>query len=429
MRIHVEGYGCSMNLAETEMIRGHAKENGASIGSVSDSDFLVVNTCAVKEQTEFKMLGRIRKLNQAAEKNGSQLIVFGCLPKVSPHLIEGISPNIIQMGPDLEKLSQVLGIKEAPFSPSINALRDNPNVTIMPINRGCTNFCTFCGTKFARGNVNSFPIEHLKRRFVSSLPDSREFWLTSQDTGAYGLDIGTSLPELLRGLLLVQGEYRIRIGMMNPHHLRRIYDSLVPLFSDGRVYRFLHVPLQAGSNRILALMRRGYTVEQYYELIGDLRRDVPDITIATDVIAGFPTETEAEFSETLKAIKETSPDIVNISRFGARPGTIAASMDGQLHGRIKKERSRRLASLCRAISFRQNGRMLGKTERVFVSEEGVKGRFMGRSSNYKPVIISEDLRGKFADVEITSVFPTYLEAKVISAEREKPVLRGLLAAK
>lgn len=413
MKIHVEGYGCSMNMAETEEIKGHSISNNFSISNESEADFLVINTCAVKEQTELKMLKRIKKLNEIAEKNNKQLIVFGCLPKINPGLIESVSSNIIQIGPDLEKLSQVLGIKEEEFSPSINQVKENDFVTIIPINNGCTSFCSFCGTKFARGNLKSYDANKLKKKFINSLGESKEFWITSQDTGAYGLDTKTSLPELLKSFLEVKEDFRIRIGMMNPQHLKRIYSELVPLFKDKRLYKFLHIPLQSGSDRILKLMKRGYKAEQYKELIKNLKKDVLGITIATDVIVGFPTETEDNFLETMNIVKETKPDITNISRFGARPGTEAAKMKGQLHSRDKKEMSRRLTSLCRLISFQQNKRMIGKKERIYVSEIGERGCFMGRTSNYKAFIVDEDLRGLFVDVTVKEAFPSYLEGSIL----------------
>ncbi|MBI4210533.1 MAG: tRNA (N(6)-L-threonylcarbamoyladenosine(37)-C(2))-methylthiotransferase [Candidatus Diapherotrites archaeon] len=423
MKIYVEGYGCSMNLAETESVLGHAAKNGFEISAKpEDADFLVINTCAVKEQTEFRMLSRIKRLGEIADANGSQLVVFGCLPKVNRKLVESVARNAIQMGPDLEALSAVLGISGEQFSPSIEPLRSNPFVSIIPICSGCTNYCTFCGTKLARGNIRSYPIHQIRRRIESELPGIREFWLTGQDTGAYGLDSKSSLPELLASLLEIEGDFRIRIGMMNPHHLGRIYHRLVPLFSDTRLYRFIHMPLQAGSDRILKLMRRGYTVSRYREMEEMLRRDVPGITIATDIIVGFPGETEKEFLETLSVVKETAPDITNISRFGVRPGTLAAGMPGRLSGSGKKSRSRRLFPVCRFVSLQRNKPMLGVRERIYVSEKGVRGGFMGRSSNYKPVIINEDCRGSFVEVEVTAVTATYLEGRAIQPQFSGQVL-------
>lgn len=428
MKIFVEGYGCSMNIAETESIIGHAVENDYSQTlNPKDADFLVINTCAVKEQTETNMLRRISELKKISEQNNSQLIVFGCLPEVSRHRIKSLAGDIICIGPDLRKLSQVLGIREEEFSPSINASSYNPNICIIPINSGCTNFCTFCGTKLARGNVRSYSPDKIKERFEKALNHSKEFWLTSQDTGAYGLDINYSLPSLLKDLLSLDGDFRIRIGMMNPHHLRRIYSELIPLFGDGRIYNFLHVPFQSGSDAILKKMRRGYTVKQYEQLISDLKRDVPDITIATDVIVGFPSETEGDFSGTVSVLRNTVPDVVNISRFGPRPNTVAFSMSGQISGKVKKERSRKLTSLCRTFSFMQNEKMLGRKEKIFISEAGYKGGFLGRTSNYKPVIIESDFLGKFVDVVIEDAYPTYLKGRAVGGQEksEELILRGI----
>ncbi len=415
MRLYVEGHGCSMAQAETGAIKGHALASGFHLSEAKDADFLVINTCAVKEKTEFKMLRRIRALSKIASENNSRLIVFGCLPKVNPSIIDEVAPGVIMVGPDLEGLSRALGIKEERFSPLVPQVRPNANVEIMPIASGCTNFCTFCGTKLARGNIRSHSPAQLRARLESSLRDTREFWLTGQDTGAYGLDNGSSLPELLSELLSVEGEFRVRIGMMNPHHLRRIYTELVPLFRDRRLYRFLHIPVQAGSDRVLSLMRRGYTSTQFIALVSRLREDVPGITIATDIIVGFPSETEKEFGETMALIREVEPDVVNISRFGARLGTKAAAMEGQLPGSVLKERSRKLTSLCREISMRQNARMMGKTEIAFFSEVGPKGNFVGRTSNYKPIVVGENLLGKFAEVEVLAAFPTYLHGTVAAS--------------
>jgi len=171
---HLEGYGCSMNRADTEAIRGFLCANGLAQAPLSKADCIIINTCAVKEQTEKNMLNRIISLNRTAEKNDSQLIVFGCLPKTSRHKIEEISKSIICIGPDLKKLSQVLSIESLSFSPSIKMARKNPFVAIMPINSGCTSSCTFCATRFARGKVKSHSIKELKKSFVSLLPKTKE---------------------------------------------------------------------------------------------------------------------------------------------------------------------------------------------------------------------------------------------------------------
>jgi len=413
LNIFVEGYGCSMNFAETEEIKGHAIKNGFSLSSEKDADFIVINTCAVKEQTELNMLRRIKELNEISEKNNSILIVFGCLSKISPEKVNRISEKIILIGPDLEKLSKVLKIKKQEFSPEVDRVRYNKFVTIIPICSGCTNNCSFCATKFARGKIKSFSIKEIKNQFVSSLNETKEFWLTGQDTGAYGLDINTSLPELIKELLKVEGEYRIRIGMMNPHHLKRIYSELIPLFKDSRLYNFLHLPVQSGSDRILKLMRRTYTSSDYIELVKKLRKDIPNVSIANDFIVGFPSETNEEFLETVSLVEKTTPNIFNISRFGARPGTDAEKMKEQISGSVKKERSRKLTTLCRKVCFEENKKLVGLKERVFVSDKGKNNTFIGRSFNYKQVIIDKNLLGKFVNIQISEAFTLYLKGKVL----------------
>jgi MiaB-like tRNA modifying enzyme len=424
MRIYVEGYGCSMNLSETEQIRGHAFSHGFSLeSSPENADFIVINTCGVKGRTELDMLARIRRLNEIAVANGSQLVVFGCLPKINLGAIERISNNIIAIGPDLEKLSEVLGIAAEPFSPSVEFVSSNPYVSIIPIQSGCTNFCTFCGTKLARGNIKSYSPDKIKARVEKSLSVSKEFWFTGQDTGAYGLDIGCSLPDLLSKILEIPGDFRIRIGMMNPHHLLRIYNKLVPLFSDNRLYKFLHIPLQSGSDRVLRVMRRGYTASQYVGLVSSLKRDVPGITIATDVIVGFPTESDSEFEETVSVIRETMPDIVNVSKFAPRPGTLAADMP-QLPGKVVKERSSRMSSLCRLISYHRSRAEIGYKGVAYFSEVGSKGKFLGRLQNYKPVLIDFDLRGRFAEVEVVDAGVGWLAGVVLNNYNSDSVRRG-----
>ncbi|MEM4326734.1 MAG: tRNA (N(6)-L-threonylcarbamoyladenosine(37)-C(2))-methylthiotransferase [Candidatus Diapherotrites archaeon] len=418
MKIYVEGYGCSMNLAETEQIKGHAIDNGLTItDNIKDTDFIIINTCAVKGRTENRMISKIKKFYETATKQGKQLIVVGCLPKINPKAIEQISKDIISIGPDLKKLSQILGIEEQEFSPNTNTIPFNPHIAIIPIAKGCTNYCTFCGTKLARGDIQSYTIESIETRTKKALQTCKEIWLTGQDTGAYGLDIKSSLPKLIEKLLLINENYKIRIGMMNPHHLRRIYKELIPLFSDNRIYKFIHLPVQAGSDRILTLMRRGYTSTQYKELIEKLKKDIPEITIATDIIAGFPTETEKEFQETINLIKETKPDIVNISKFAPRPNTIAATMK-QLPSKIIAKRTKRLTTICNAIAYNNNKKYIGKKDKAYFSEKGKNNTIVGRTSNYKPVVIEKGELGKFQEIEITDAYPHWLKGKIIENQTE-----------
>jgi len=422
MKVHIEGYGCSMNRAETEMIKGLFRENKAEFTDEKNADLIVINTCAVKDRTESKMLGRIKKLNGISQSNKSKLVVVGCLPKVSPHLISEINPSIRQFGPDLKQLSKEAGFEEMEFRPGLPQVRDNSLVSIIPINLGCVYNCSYCGTKLARGNLESYPVAEIEKKFSASLENAKEIWLTSQDTGAYGLDISTNLAKLLKQLLdNNQGDYKVRVGMMTPSHFRRFCKELLEVMKDERVYKFLHLPVQSGSNEVLGKMKRPYKVSDFEFVVNEARKAFPEITISTDIIVGFPGETENDFNETISLIERTRPDVINVSRFSARPNTEAAEMKGQVPGNVLKERTRVCSRLCRRIEAEKNGLLVGKELKILVNEPGSKGNYAGRTPNYKTVVIRENLLGNFVDVKAVKAFPTYVEGEVLSkAANAKP---------
>ncbi|HLD58847.1 MAG TPA: tRNA (N(6)-L-threonylcarbamoyladenosine(37)-C(2))-methylthiotransferase [archaeon] len=407
----IEGYGCSLNKAETEQIAGFLESSGFQIVSKPEkAGTIIINTCAVKEPTENRMLARIKHLKKISKKN-SRLIVFGCLSKINPKKISEISGDIIKIGPNLEELAKELNIKETAFSPRVKQKHSSKFVSIIPIARGCLGNCAFCATKNARGSLKSYSPAELKKKFFRETKIPREIWLTAQDTACYGLDIGTSLPNLLRQFLKSKKNFRIRIGMMNPHHALSMLEDFLPLFEDRRMYRFFHIPLQSGSDRILKKMSRPYSKKNFFLLVKKIREKLPDAVISTDIIAGFPGETENDFQETLDAVKKISPDIINISRFGARPGTAAEKMPLQLHGRVKKARSRILSEVQKKISLEKNKRLIGSVQEIFVSEKGTKGNFVGRAVSYKPVVIEKNLLGKFAKARIENAFACFLFGK------------------
>ncbi len=408
MKAYVATYGCSLNRADGEQLKGFLAGRGAGFARAEDADLLVINTCAVKQVTEQRMLSRIRKLSELAERTGKKLVVTGCLPKVSPDKIAEAGWNAVQVGPSLAEFTEKMGWPRAESGPLSPRLRENQWTSIIAINRGCASHCTFCATKLARGSVGSQDAEELAQQFRKAVAETPEVWLTSPDTGTYGMEKGTNLPKLVERLLETPGNYRVRVGMMNPQHLLRWVDEYLDLFEDERLYRFFHVPVQAGSQRVLDAMRRGYQVEDFLEVCSAIRRRYPEAMIATDVIVGFPTETDAEFKETLDVIEKAQPELVNVSRFGKRPGTAAAKMEGQLTEAVKKARSRELAAACRRIVAERNQGLVGQEYEVLVTEHGLKSRFLGRNPDYKPVILEEDLRGKFVRARVTKAEGAYL---------------------
>ncbi len=281
---------------------------------------------------------------------------------------------------------------------------------IIPISEGCLGSCTYCAARLARGHLYSYPMESVVRtaeRFIKN--GCKELQITSQDTGCYGFDQKERLPALLKNVVGIEGKFKIRVGMMNPNHTLDILDDLINVYHNEKIYTFLHVPVQSGSNEILKKMNRKYTVDEFLYICNQFRKAFPNICLWTDIIVGFPTETDEQFYDTLKLVKKIQPDKINVTRFSPRPGTKAMNMP-QIPGWIKKERSRALHKLRMDISLKINKEYIKKSYEVLINKKGsVEGTMMGRTFNYKPVVCHGKL-GEFKTVIIKKAKPTYLIA-------------------
>ncbi|RLF51198.1 MAG: hypothetical protein DRN19_03240, partial [Thermoplasmata archaeon] len=243
---------------------------------------------------------------------------------------------------------------------------------------------------------------------------AKEIQLTSQDLASYGVDKGWSLLELVKDIASLEDEFMIRLGMMNPASVKKRLEEIVSLYSFDKVYKFLHLPVQSGDNEILKKMKRGYTVEEFAEMVDIFRSEYPDITLATDIIVAFPGESEESFQKTVNLIKEIEPDVTNITRFSPRPFTEAKRMKERVPTDIAKERSRYLSKLCESISLKINKKYIGKKYRALTIERGKNSTIVARTTNYKPVMLMERIDiGRFVDVEITGYSVTHLVGKLI----------------
>jgi len=275
--------------------------------------------------------------------------------------------------------------------------------------------CSYCITHFARGKLKSSQVESVISDIHSALDQGcREIQLTAQDTASYGLDIGTNLGELLKEISKIDGKFRVRVGMMNPSEAQKILPTILSSYNDLKIYKFVHLPVQSGDDEILKKMNREYTVEQFIDILNKFREKYPDVTVSTDIIVGFPTETEEQFNKTVELIENVRPDIVNITRFSARPLTKAKVMKGRIPTEKVKERSKFLTDLCKKISNEKNREHVGKTYNVLVTEKGKNQTFAGRAKNYKQVVIKEKVKiGDFVKVKIVGSADTYLLGKLI----------------
>ena len=422
MRIHFECYGCTQNVGETLLYR-KALESLEGIGIVDDperADLCVVGTCVVIETTENRMLKRIRTLVDM----GKKVVVTGCLPKVSG---DQLPQEVVQYGfTDVAELVALVEEMKSEFP--LDATMEegsepaNPKTAIVPISQGCLGACAYCITRLARGKLMSYDPKEILASAEAFIQDGKkEILLTAQDTGAYGFDRkDVDLPGLVRMITSTDPpdgiDYRLRIGMMNPDSAVRILPELVKTFKNPRVFRFLHIPVQSGDGVILKRMKRRYSVELFKDILKGIREEVPDITISTDIIVGFPGEREEQFQRSYDMIKEIEPDILNITRFSPRPGTEAKDMEGQVHGRIHKERSRLLTALRRDIGLRKNEDYIGRRVSALVTEYGSGDTLVTRLDNYRVVLIPKEPGveiGTWVDVGVAGATDIYVKGQIL----------------
>lgn len=396
-KVWIEAYGCSASKADSEMITGLLKNNGYEIATDEDGSSLnLIVTCSVKDVTEHKMLYRIGKLS----KLGKPIVVAGCLPKADRYRVESVSPSASLLGPhSIDKTVDVVNyaisgqkkvILEDSAADKINLpkMRLNPIISIVEIASGCLSKCTFCQTKLAKGWIRSYRIGDIVRQIQNDIDEGcKEIWLSSTDNGCYGKDIGSDLVELLTSCCKISGDYKIRVGMMNPMYLPSLIDELVTVYANNdKIFKFLHIPVQSGSDRILRKMKRGHTVKIYCDAVKAFRSKMPEMTIATDIIVGFPSETEGDFQKTLTLLKETMPDIINCSKYSARPKTQAAKLK-QTGSNIVKERTEKLHLISKEIGTTRNSLWDEWTGEIIIDEIN-NNTVQGRNYAYKPVIVS-----------------------------------------
>jgi len=420
-KIFVEAYGCSASFADSEMISGLIVNGGHTLAKdSSESDLNIVVTCSVKDSTANKMMHRIRSLKS------KPLVVAGCLPKAEKSTVEKITEKASLLGPNaLGKTLQVIdstlrGIRYVALEDSdlskvgLPKVRLNPVVGIVEIASGCMSECTFCQTKLAKGDLTSYRIGDIVRQVETEISEGcKEIWLTSTDNGCYGFDIDTDLPTLVKAVSEIPQDFMIRVGMMNPMYMPRIKEELIKSYDSDKVYKFLHIPVQSGSDKVLNDMKRGHTVKTVREVIKKVKERFADFTISTDVIVGFPSETKKDFEKTVELINEIRPDMVNLSKYSARPGTEAAEWD-QIETAEVKSRSKVIFDLINKISLENNQKWIGWKGKVLFDEETNEG-IKGRNFAYKPVVIKEEIKiGQTRIVEIVDATTRSILGKIAS---------------
>ena len=424
----VLNFGCSANRAISEGLAGILENNGFILqNSAHNAGLIVVNTCIVKQNTEHRMKSLLASL--PSDRN---IIVTGCLPSVMKDwVIENVPHAKLLLPEQAGKLLDIIGSEEEnKVDTQVTDKWDwiytkerswiNPYIAAVEISRGCLGNCSYCIVKQVKGNLRSRTptsiINEIKKMVKNGI---KEIWLTSQDTGIYGWDLTPSilLPDLINDITKISGDFKIRLGMMTPFALKRCIDPLIDQMNKPQVFSFLHLPIQSGSNKILKAMRRKETTEKYEELIKKLRKHIPNLVISTDIIVGFPSETEEDYFLSESFVKKINPTIVNISKYTDRPGTVASRMKSKIPTKIKANRSKRLTEVCKTISQTQLKSWIGWEGNVVIDELGKeKNQIKGRNDSYLPVIIFDEPNklGTIQKVLITDSKTNYLIGEIIN---------------
>ena len=441
-----------MNQADGQFLQeGLNNRNLESIDFPSEADLLILNTYTVRASTAGRMISRLKQLTEISLEAQIPLVISGCLASAQIELVNQHSPNAILLPPralgrwreilstlqseiSYEIISKCQELASTPLKRDVNTLSgllEGKTYTI-PIAEGCLGNCNYCIVKKARGNLASFPsptiISHIKQALSRG---AKEIRLTAQDTGIYGLDSQVkrsfsreTLGSLIQKIIEIPGDFRIRVGMMNPDGIINHYQQLFQLFDSNKLFSFLHLPIQSGSNRILKAMNRKYTIEQFLILTQAFRKICPESTLATDIIVAYPDETEEDFELTKKIILTTKPEKVHVARYSRRPGTKAAKLI-QVPAQIAKQRSRELAKLRLEIASQQNRLRVGKRFPTLITGRSIQGQILGRTQSYRPVIITtptskpfRELLGKIVYTEIIDAGQVDLKGRILEEKKE-----------
>ena len=424
MKVFIESYGCTFNQADGQIMAGNLVENDIElVDSVDEADVIIVNTCYVKLPTEDKMTYRIQRLQK--DYPDKKIIVGGCMVEIDPEKLDKIGPNISWIGPhQLNKSASVVNgtycgdvIRETGFSkePKVNVPKvgDDSLIHILQICEGCLGACTFCCTRFARGPLNSYPIDDIVAEARQAIENGAcEIQLTAQDTAAFGRDSGEKLSDLIKEVANLDGDFRVRVGMMHPKNILNDVDEIIDAIKHPKVYDFIHLPVQTGSDKVLSDMRRGHTISQYKEVVSRFKSEIPNLTLATDIIVGYPTESDEDFNETVKLLEEIKPSLIHLSKYQHRIGAISSSLE-EIPPAIMKKRSKFLSQIKSEITEEENKELVDSIQNVLVIEKGSKGGYIAKTNSYIPVIVSDAQLGTFVDVKITEATSTYLLSELL----------------
>ncbi len=401
LKVYFESYGCTLNKSESGLYVNKLLSEGSTlVSSPQDADLSIIGTCVVIKSTEDRMTRRIGELSR-----DSKVRVIGCISSVTGKVLEDEKIEVLTPKDFRSFYTGQLDDIE---------IREPSIFDGIPINQGCTGSCNYCISHIARGKLVSRPVDKIVSQVRMQLERGiGEVRISSLDTAAYGKDINTSLPNLVNAVSSISGDFMLRVGMMEPKNTLTVVDKLLESYRSPKVFKFMHLPVQSGSNRILEAMNREYCKEDFESIVARYRRAFPDSMLSTDIIAGYHGDDGESFEATARMLERTRPEIVNITKFSPRPYTPDYNVQTPPTNEVKKW-TREYTRIHREITGERFAAEVGKVKEVIVTEKGKKRTVVARDSAYRPVAIPGDFPVYARlECEIVDYGKTYLVGKKI----------------
>lgn len=405
MKFYLQTFGCKLNESDAEIIKGLLTDEYEEVLDPNSADFIILNTCGVIDKTEKKIIDRTKYFQEQNKK----VFWTGCLPLITKKNISdgSIGPNnLLDIKKAIKGNVHIYNSEKIDKATLCHLKKTKTNVSqIVPISEGCLGNCSYCSSKFARKGLYSFSQINILKEVKNALDrGAKEILLTSQGLATYGLDRGKQeLPQLIEKILMIKKDFRLRLGMMSPKYVKTILNDLLKLYKDEKLYKFIHIPLQSGDDYLLNEMNRGYTVNDFLEIVSEFRKIDTDTILATDIIVGHPKESEKCFKNTIKVIKKTNPDVLHVFRYSKREGTKDSKLK-ELKTQTKKERSRILVDLFQKYNLEKNKEFLNKELEVLIIEENN----LARANSGRAVIVKNGKVGEFKKAKIIDYNWNYL---------------------
>ncbi len=393
MNFSIITYGCQMNQNDSKRIKRLFESSGHKETSQKEADLIIINSCSVRGRVIDRIRGKVNNISK-----DKTVILTGCILDEEKEELSGLVDHLfsIENLPEWHRqLSFLIDPQKEDYF-QIEASRNGP-VAYLPIMTGCNNFCSYCAVPYVRGRERSRKEEDIMKEFESLVKEGfKEIWLLGQNVNSYEYGFA----DLLKKVSAVEGDFWVRFTSSHPKDFTN--KIIKAMQSSEKITDYLNLPIQSGDDQVLRAMNRPYSVKEYKRIISAVRREIPEITLSTDIIVGFPGETEENFENTKSILREIKYDMAYIARYSPRPQTEAFKLEDDVSHKEKKRRATELTDLLKKISYEKNKRLIGETVQ-FLPLQKSGGFVIGKTKKYKTIKVKSKEMTGFQKAEVVAV--------------------------